>query len=368
MCVDGKEGNGKSGKGKSKMNVPFEPYYKDDHCTIYNADCRQVLDALPDDSIDLIATDPPYYKVKADWWDRQWEKPEAFLDWMGELCDKWRRVLKPNGSLYVFASPQMSHRVESVVAERFNVLTNIRWRKPEFSTKAEMFDKTQLRSPFPASESIIFAEHYNSDTIAKGQAGYASKCDELRGDVFEPLRAYLAGERDRAGFTTREVAERYQKKTGSRTVTRMAGHWFERVQWALPTEENYAWLRGVFGPKYLRREYEELRREYEELRREYEELRRPFFASPKRPYTDVWDFPTVQDYKGKHPCEKPLAMMEHIIQTSSREGDIVLDCFGGSCVTARAARNFGRKSVICEIEEKWCKRAKERLRQGRLIA
>ena len=116
MCVDGKEGNGKSGKGKSKMNVPFEPYYKDDHCTIYNADCRQVLDALPEDSIELIATDPPFYKVKADWWDRQWEKPEAFLSWMGELCDKWQRALKPNGSLYVFASPQMSYGVESEVA------------------------------------------------------------------------------------------------------------------------------------------------------------------------------------------------------------------------------------------------------------
>ena len=226
--------------------------------------------------------------------------------------------------------------------------------------------KNALRSYFPQTESIIFAEHYNSDTIAKGEAGYATKCDELRGFVFEPLRAYLAGEWEAAGLTAKDLNEC--------TKSQMATHYLTRVQWALPTEKKYKQMQERANEhlrreyEELRREYEELRREYEELRREYEELRRPFFASPKRPYTDVWDFPTVQDYKGKHPCEKPLAMMEHIIQTSSREGDTVLDCFGGSCVTARAARNFGRKSVICEIEEKWCKRAKERLRQGRLIA
>ena len=42
-----------------------------------------------------------------------------------------------------------------------------------------------------------------------------------------PIRAYLAAERDRAGFTTRRVAEAFQVKSSSRTVTGMAGHWFE---------------------------------------------------------------------------------------------------------------------------------------------
>ena len=45
------------------------------------------------------------------------------------------------------------------------------------------------------------------------------------------------------------------------------------------------------------------------------------------PYTDVWEFPPVQYYPGKHPCEKPAAMMEHIIRSSSRPGDVVADFF-----------------------------------------
>jgi len=34
------------------------PYYQDDYCTIYNADCREILPAL--DKVDLVLTDPPY--------------------------------------------------------------------------------------------------------------------------------------------------------------------------------------------------------------------------------------------------------------------------------------------------------------------
>ena len=39
--------------------LPFlEPYYRDEHCTIFNADCRKVLPFL--DRFDLLLTDPPY--------------------------------------------------------------------------------------------------------------------------------------------------------------------------------------------------------------------------------------------------------------------------------------------------------------------
>jgi DNA modification methylase len=36
----------------------IKPYYQDDYCTIYNADCREVLPFL--DPVDLVLTDPPY--------------------------------------------------------------------------------------------------------------------------------------------------------------------------------------------------------------------------------------------------------------------------------------------------------------------
>jgi adenine-specific DNA-methyltransferase len=320
--------------------------------TLHIGDCREVMATLPDSSFDMILTDPPYHKVKSDEWDNQWNTDADYLAWLGVVADQWKRLLKPNGSLYCFASPRMASRVELLIGERFNVLNRITWQKDSGWAKRQC--KEEQRAFFPASEAIIFAEHYGADNIAKGEAGYAAKCDELRGFVFEPLRLYLVGERDKAGWTTRQVAEAYQRKTGSRTVTGMAGHWFEQVQWSLPTQENYEWLRNLFSGDYLRREYED-------LRREYEDLRRPFSVSAEVPYTDVWTFPTVQAYKGKHPCEKPLELLRHIIRASTRPGATILDCFAGSGSTAEASIMEERQCVLIERCPHYAQKIRSRL-------
>ena len=331
-----------------------------------------------------------YFKVKAEWWDKQWETPSGFLKWLDSIAEQWQRILKPNGSLYCFASPKMSARVEVMLAERFNVLNHIVWAKsladyPPGDTRLaalKISSKEQARIFSPWSERIIFAEHYGADNIAKGEAGYQAKCDELRGFVFEPLRAYLDGERERAGLTVRQVAEAFQQKTGSRTVTGMAGHWFKFSQWNLPTEENYRWLQALLNKqgrrsalpyedfhqalrsrfeRALRADYEYLRADYEDLRADYEDLRRPFSVTADVPYTDVWTFPTVQAYPGKHSCEKPAAMLEHIITASSRPGAVVLDCFAGSGSTLVAAKKLDRQFIGIEIDPHWVATINQRL-------
>ena len=321
---------------------------------------------MPKNSVDLIVADPPYFRVKNEPWDRQWAKPEGFLAWIGEVAAQWHRILKPNGSLYCFASPQMGARVEVKLRETFDVLNHIVWAKAEGRWKAA--EKESLRGFFPASERIIFAEHYGADNIAKGEAGYVAKCDELRGFVFEPLRGYLDGERERAGFTPEDCND----ACGHRREGGMAGrHYFSPSQWCLPTRANYEKLREAFNARggdylrreydYLRREYEDLRREYEDLRREYEDLRRPFAVTADVPYTDVWTFPTVGTYKGKHPCEKPQSMLRHIISASSRPDAVVLDPFAGSGSTGEAALALGRQFIGIEMSEHWVQKARERI-------
>jgi site-specific DNA-methyltransferase (adenine-specific) len=316
---------------------------------------------MADNSVDLIATDPPYFKVKSDQWDWQWDKPEEFLTWIGQQADQWARVLKPNGSLYVFASPQMAWGVEGEIGKRFNVLNRIVWRKENAKHKGA--EKEAQRAYFPQTEHLIFAEHFGADNMAKGEATYSAKCDELRGFVFEPLRAYLADEWQRAGLTNKDA----DKATGSQ----MAGHWFTRVQWTLPTQAKYEQLRACANAnggehlrreyEDLRREYEDLRREYEDLRREYEDLRRPFSVSADVPCTDVWDFSVVQPYPGKHPCEKPLEMMEHVIQASTKPGAVVFDGFLGAGTTGVAAVRLGRQFVGCELDACHFARASARI-------
>jgi DNA modification methylase len=79
--------------------VPLKPYFKDEHCVIYNADCRKVLPFLP--KFDLLLTDPPYGigagKMSFGMWrtskmeKADWDKsapPEWLLSYMLESAEK----------------------------------------------------------------------------------------------------------------------------------------------------------------------------------------------------------------------------------------------------------------------------------------
>ena len=319
--------------------------------SIINADCLEAMKFIPDNSIDLICTDPPYFKVKKDSWDRQWDKPKEFLSWLDSIAEQWHRILKPNGSLYCFASPRMAARVEMMLGDRFNVVNRITWAKPcPFSTinrgasNSGLISKEALRGYYPNTESIIFCEHYGADNIAKGEAGYGAKCDELRGFVFEPLRAYLLNEFKKSGLD--RVAFNVICGFSASSGGMASRHYLSASQWCLPTKEHYESLNKATN--HFTRHYEDLRLEYEDLRLEYEDLRRPFSVTAEVPYTDVWTYPTVGYYHGKHPCEKPIAMLEHIITASSREGAIVLDSFGGSASTVLACINTNRRYICIE--------------------
>ena len=301
---------------------------------LHLGDCLEVLRTMPDASVDAVVTDPPYYRVKNEDWDRQWDDPEAFLAWLDQVAEQWQRVLKPNGSLYCFASPQMAARVEVMLGQRFQVLNNIRWTKAQgWHKKAE---KEALRSYLSPWEAVIFAEQFGADGSALHGSGWADQCAELRAGVFEPLRQYLLQERDRAGITNRQVDE-------CLGTSDMARHYFGASQWALPTEDAYAKLRHLFnnGPGH------------EYLRRDYEDLRRPFNVTRCDPFTDVWTFRTVQARPGKHPCEKPQALLRHIISSSTKPGAVVLDSFAGSGATGQACLALGREFIGIERCPHW---------------
>ena len=313
--------------------------------TIIQGDCLEVMKEIPDNHIDLILTDPPYYKVKSEAWDNQWDTPAKFLEWIGQLCQEWQRILKPNGSLYCFASPKMAARVECKIGEYFEVLNRITWRKPPFSTKAEMFRKEDCRGFFPASEAIIFAEPFQGDRAAMETSGYNSKREAVKVDIFGK---YLDDEITRAGFNHKQIAALFPSKTGG--LTGCVSNWVLGLN--CPTREQYYTIREYLNSRGKEPEY---------LKREYEDLRRPFSVTAEVPYTDVWDFPTVQYHEGKHPCEKPIEMTRHIIAASSRPGALVLDCFGGSCKVADACIQLGRRYLIIEKEQEYVRIANKRV-------
>lgn len=322
---------------------------------IVNADSLQYIKTLPDNYIDLIATDPPYFRVKSCKWDNQWENESVYLAWLDELLSEFWRVLKPSGSLYIFCGSRLASDTEILVRGRFNVLSHIIWAKP--SGPWRRMHKEDLRSYFPATERIIFAEHYAGPFTPKGST-YADKCKTLKQNVFKPLIDYFRLARSSLGVSAKAINEA--------TGRQMSSHWFSESQWQLPNAEQYAVLQTLFSriaaekhqqgilskPHHdLVEEYQTLNRQYSELSLEYESLRRPFAVTADVPYTDVWTFPSVVFYPGKHPCEKPADLMEHIIRSSSRPGDVVADFFMGSGATLKAALKLGRVGIGVELEE-----------------
>ena len=264
----------------------------------------------------------------------------------------WLDLAKPklaaNGSAYVFASPAMTTAVERVVGERFKVLNSIRWAKLGGDNLRRVSLPT-MRSYVSIWEGIIFAEQFGSDGSALRGSGWADACAKLHAGVFEPLREYLAKERDAAGLTNRQI-------DGHLGTNGMAGHYFGGSQWSLPTAEVFEKLAAVIP----------FAREYEDLRAEYEDLRRPFNITNRKMSEDIWFFHSVAKYPGKHPCEKPRELLRHMMDASSKPGDLILDPFAGSGSTLEAARQAGRRAVGIEQDERWCEHAASRLAQQQI--
>jgi site-specific DNA-methyltransferase (adenine-specific) len=255
---------------------------------------------------------------------------------MGDFLDRAKPLLTPQASVWVFASPAMTSSVERLVGERFRVLNSIRWVKEAgWHQKAEV---AALRSYLTPWEGVVFAE------------------TEER---FAPIGDYIRNERESAGWSTNdlEVALGYEETKRPGVGTRLCGRWEEGS--SIPSKDAYERARSVLGDGYLTREYED-------LTAEFEALRRPFSIQERRHSTDVWNFAPVAPFPGKHPCEKPESMLRHMIETSSREGELILDPFAGSGATLLAASRSGRRAIGVEKDERWCEHAANRLSQGTL--
>jgi len=321
------------------------PYYSEAGIEIYHGDCREVLPTLA--PCDLILADPPYFRVKDEEWDRAWKDAAAFLSWLGGCADDWRSALAANGSLMVFASPEMCCRVEGVISSRFNVLNVIRWYKDAGWHKKT--EKEALRAYLEPWEGIVFAEQVAGDGWASGEAGYAEAERLLHQRVYAPIGAHVRVKRERAGL------ERWQVDTAcapSKKPTGLCYRWEEGA--CLPTAEQFVALCRLCGDD----------RGYEALRVEYEALRRPFNLTPDVEWSDLWRFRPVGANNWKHPCEKPTALLGHAIRCTTKAGALVVDPFAGSGSTLVAAKSLGRCAVGIEKDERYCEIAAERLSQG----
>lgn len=79
--------------------------------------------------------------------------------------------------------------------------------------------------------------------------------------------------------------------------------------------------------------------------------------------TDVWRLPAIAPWEkscGKHPTQKPLALLTRIILASTQPGAWILDPFSGSSTTGIAASLTGRRFLGIEREEEFVLMSKQR--------
>ncbi|MEH7336384.1 site-specific DNA-methyltransferase, partial [Neobacillus drentensis] len=83
-----------------------------------------------------------------------------------------------------------------------------------------------------------------------------------------------------------------------------------------------------------------------------------------KPMTDLWVLPHVSQIEknfGYHPTQKPIKLLQRIILSCTREGDLILDPFSGSGTTAVTSIQTNRKFIAIENNEKFFEISKKRL-------
>lgn len=306
-----------------------------EYALIYHADSLDLLRQIPDSSISLILTDPPYHSTKKSniTGDKSFQNDQAFLFWIGQYAKEWKRVLKPNGALYCFCSSEMAARIEVLIHKNFNILSHIVWTKPNepgFDGWKQKMKKESLRQWYAHSERIIFAEPSSEGNLHRSYFG--NELRRLR------LQAGLSGHK------LTEITGSYGNVNHGGAVS----NW--ETGRNIPSREQFEKIKNAI-----------MSTERVEFFPDYNDVIRPFSIHGKIEFTDIWNFPSVKPYMGKHPAEKPAEMLEHIIASSSFPGDIVLDCFSGSGSTALAAMKLGRRTIAVDIEERWARRIAEKI-------
>ena len=159
---------------------------------------------------------------------------------------------------------------------------------------------------------------------------------------WEPVRQYLAGEAERVGLTPR----RLQEICG----VGMYSHWFTKSQFTFITEEHYKQLQDYYKCDAFKKEYDALKKEYYSTR--------AYFDGTQSQCIDVWVHDVTsqkeRENTGGHASPKPISLCSRAIKTSSREGDIVLDVFGGSGSTLIACEQTGRRCRMMELDPRYC--------------
>ena len=292
-------------------------------------DNLSILKQISDDSIDLIYFDPPYNTGRNFFdFNDKYKTKEDYIYFIKERIRECYRCLKPNCSIIIHIEPKISHYFRFICDEIFG----------DNQFKNEIVWKTGGNSK------NLYQLNRFHDTIIV----YSKKGKTKEKAKFNPI--YFPYD------------DEYRKKSN---VKMCDIHKKEYVTTAIHNSQpdvnprpnlRYEW-------KGIKKQWHVSKEKMEELdkdnRLEYNKkgiprVKRFLEEMDGLPLRDIWqDISNTQGgEKLNYATQKPVKLLERIIQLYSNEEDICLDIFAGSGTLGRACINLNRKYMLIDINDK----------------
>lgn len=296
-------------------------------------DCLELMKDIPDGSVDLVLTDPPYgtmntdggRRMKINGWDSIIPTKEMFL----ELS----RVLRPNGKAILFSQEPYTANLITSAIPSLPFSQRLIWLKNTFA------------NCLGANKNCV---NFFEDICIFSKLGH-----DYSGE--NPLREYFAKVYEFIGKTKKEIMQ---------IVGQRADHCFRlnSSQHSLCTEQTYQELISTFGIDKMQGfvEYAGLRKTQDEYAQKYSSVFNIWQGGKSK--SNVLEY--KKDNDGYHPTQKPVALLEDLIKTYSNEGNTVLDFTMGSGSTGVACVNTNRNFIGIELDEGYFNIAKKRIEEA----
>ena len=321
----------------------------------------EFLEGIPDNSVDLILTDPPYATSRdsgMDKWVKHVEKQDGEGAENVKTEEDWEKLKTAEEWDIWFDKSKISEKDRpekfkeikkdflkygSIYGKKYAVTTNYGKWDSEFTTeKLELFVKHFYRILRAGGTCIIFFDVWKltdlkdimdrSGPLKKRKIPTKPKKDESEEDFLARQKDVLDNPYKQHGFTKLRFIEWI--KTNPQPINSSATYLSNCREIALVGIKSNK--KAVFNSKYDNAIY-----------------KHPIQGNGK------------EGEKRFHPTQKSLSLFEELIEKHSNEGDLVLDCFAGSATTAVAALKTYRSFVGCELEEEYYEKASARVEYHR---
>ena len=308
-------------------------------------DCLELMKNIPDGSVDLVLTDPPYGTMKgapiSSWKARndcaEWDTTLDTEKMFAEIS----RVLRRNGKAVLFCQePYTSHLITNVPPSMLFCYRGI-WLKN--CSGNSMMAKTAMTSRF--EDFCVFICKNNVGKIKNIQKEITDLVYKIGFMNFAKIM-YGEGRYKDAASACKNLNKKINKPNYK---IQYDSNFFD--------EQMYRYLETKIEMPYTFDDYFAIVEEYKENTKSVFNL-----WQGGKSKQNVLEY--KKDNDGYHPTQKPVALLEDLIQTYSNEGNTVLDFTMGSGSTGVACVNTNRHFIGIELDEGYFNIARKRIEEA----